>query len=414
MSANNELPARKFPAEFSTLVPAPEDEIIVSDNSDPDNSLWKATVQSILTQWSSTLTTDNIAEWTNNLYYTTQRAQDDNKDDYTPINTNTTVTDQDHLVTYAVDTSSSTITITLPSAALVWEGFNVNFLKTDPSNQVTVNPDWSDTISEGANLVILTDNDFRSIKSDGVSNWYVSSSVISTSWDVTWPWSSIDDNLVSFNGITGKIIKDSWISVISSDTFTWATSSNINTATETKNYVDNTFNTEATDISLWTVQRATTAEIETGTDATKYISVQQATQFIRNVDVIVTNFIVDGSNLLDIVIPHDLWVIPTKAVVSMYYNWIALWTPILFSESSWGRSGRSWNENSCIYRSNDDATTFSIWSEPQLFYYEQPSSPFRNWWWSITSVSTTDITITPSANNTVTSAIFFLHITLFA
>ena len=336
-SPANELPARKFPSEFSTIVPEADDLIPIADAGDPDNTMWKATVQSIAQVWSWSLTTDDIAEWSN-LYFTDERAKDSNKRDYTAISTNTTVTDADHLNNYAVDTSWGTVIITLPSVATVGEWFRIGILKTDVANQVTVTPDWSDTISEWASLVVTTDNDFRAIVSDWVSNWFVDSSVISTAWDVTWPWSSVDDNIALFNWATWKIIKDSGVGIISSDTFTWATSTNINTATETKNYIDNLFNTEATTWWLWTVQRWVESEFrdDSPSDTAKYASISDIDNYY-SMKAIAWDIYSLNTNMSQVIVTDLTY---TKAVETESDQWWTFTVVFEMKASWWTAFGR--------------------------------------------------------------------------
>lgn len=47
-------------------------------------------------------------------------------------------------------------------------------------------------------------------------SWFLTSA-----WDVDWPASSVDWNIVVFDGNTGKVIKDSWLKLLVSNSPTW-------------------------------------------------------------------------------------------------------------------------------------------------------------------------------------------------
>lgn len=47
------------------------------------------------------------------------------------------------------------------------------------------------------------------------------SGFLTSAWDVDWPASSVDWNIVVFDGNTGKVIKDSWLKLLVSNSPTW-------------------------------------------------------------------------------------------------------------------------------------------------------------------------------------------------
>lgn len=70
---------------------------------------------------------------------------------------------------YLVDTSSGDVTVTLPNIAAGVE--SIGILLTDATNQVIVNADASDTIDGATTFTLSNKRDWRTLHSDGVSDW---------------------------------------------------------------------------------------------------------------------------------------------------------------------------------------------------------------------------------------------------
>ena len=98
---------------------------------------------------------------------------------YTPIDVsnNLAINAASSYILLACDTTSNTITITLPLASAVSAG-RFYLIKdasgTSNSDAITVNPSGADTIDLSTNSVVIRDKfDLICVASDGVSNWYL-------------------------------------------------------------------------------------------------------------------------------------------------------------------------------------------------------------------------------------------------
>lgn len=81
--------------------------------------------------------------------------------------------------------------------------------------------DASDYVTDAELASTLDDyaleEDIPTKTSDLVNDsWFLTSA-----WDVDWPASSVDWNIVVFDGNTGKVIKDSWLKLLVSNSPTW-------------------------------------------------------------------------------------------------------------------------------------------------------------------------------------------------
>jgi hypothetical protein len=81
---------------------------------------------------------------------------------------------------FNVNSSSGAVTVTLPAAATVSDGFDVTIKKTDSSgNAVTIDPNGSETIDGASTLDISNENEAFIIYTDG-SNWFVRAQKLSS------------------------------------------------------------------------------------------------------------------------------------------------------------------------------------------------------------------------------------------
>lgn len=129
-------------------------------------------------------------------------------------------------------------------------GTDVNSIKMNATSDVTANitvpttvaelSDASDYVTDTELSTTLADYalsaDVPTKTSDLVNDsWFVTSADVPTktsdlvndsgfltsAWDVDWPASSVDWNIVVFDGNTGKVIKDSWLKLLVSNSPTW-------------------------------------------------------------------------------------------------------------------------------------------------------------------------------------------------
>ena len=107
--------------------------------------------------------------------------------------------------------------------------------------------DWDDWAA--ATITVWTTTTLPAWSSATVTNSWTSSAAVlnfgipkgdSWAWsgDVNWPASSTDDNIVTFDGATGKLIQDSWISVsaLNTQTFTLSSTSDLTNAQKAYNW----------------------------------------------------------------------------------------------------------------------------------------------------------------------------------
>lgn len=84
--------------------------------------------------------------------------------------TSYTVLSTDHVLLVDDDTAGSAVTITLPSAATVGDGWVVTIKKKGSTANITIDPDGSETIDGDTTILLQHTNQAMSIVSDG-SNW---------------------------------------------------------------------------------------------------------------------------------------------------------------------------------------------------------------------------------------------------
>lgn len=89
------------------------------------------------------------------------------------ITSTTTISLIDNWVMYNCDAATAVFDVNLPSAVTVGNGYEVSFKKLDStSNHITIKPNGTETIDGETSLILVTQYEFYSIKSDG-NNWFI-------------------------------------------------------------------------------------------------------------------------------------------------------------------------------------------------------------------------------------------------
>lgn len=117
--------------------------------------------------------------------------------------------------------TSAAFTLTLPTTTTT--GYTFVIMKTDSSaNTVTVKAGAAGTINAANTYVLSTQYSWVAVVSNGTSDGWniVGGSITAGSGDVVGPSSAVADNVVSFNGTTGKLVKDSSLAVSAIATLT--------------------------------------------------------------------------------------------------------------------------------------------------------------------------------------------------
>ena len=99
-------------------------------------------------------------------------------------------------------TSNKTINVTVPT-------------------KVTDLSDASDYVTDAELTSALSPYALASSVPTKTSDLVNDSGFLTSAWDVDWPVSSVDWNIVVFDGNTGKVIKDSWLKILVSNSPTW-------------------------------------------------------------------------------------------------------------------------------------------------------------------------------------------------
>ena len=90
-------------------------------------------------------------------------------------------------------------------------GTDVNSITMNATSDVTANITVPTTVAELSDASDYALNADIPTKTSDLENdsWFITSA-----WDVNWPASSVDWNIVVFDGNTGKQIKDSWLNIV--------------------------------------------------------------------------------------------------------------------------------------------------------------------------------------------------------
>ena len=104
--------------------------------------------------------------------------------------------------------------------------FSANETATVPVNIVTPTTvaelsDASDYVTDAELATELSPYALSADVPTNTSDLVNDSWFLTSAWDVDWPASSVDWNIVVFDGNTGKVIKDSWLKLLVSNSPTW-------------------------------------------------------------------------------------------------------------------------------------------------------------------------------------------------
>lgn len=210
------------------------------------------------------------------------------------------------------------------------------------------------------------------------------------SWDVVWPASSINNRVVFFDWITGKLIKDSWL------TLSWTNTGDQDLTPYFNKSVDDT-----DDITEWATNKFATA-----TEKTKlwFISVTQAV----DLDTIETNannvpWIKSKTDFITVTQPVDLDQMETDIAAlanGMVYkgNWDAsVWT------FPWAWSAKIWRFYTVSVGWTVDWQAFNVWDRLIAIVNNASTTTFA-WNWSILDATDAVTSVFGRTGNVVAQA----------